>query len=176
MIVSLGRPCLHADIWQLAAPTVSDPQRGEQGYLEMAAPKLTVKELEGLLSAEFPGMFNPQDGYTIEELWHGGCRVRKHFDRESLRPGGTISGTAMMALTDIAMYVAILGTIGWKPLTVTTNLTINFLRKPAARDLLAEARLMKLGKRLAVGDIGIRSDGQDDLVAHATSTYSIPER
>jgi uncharacterized protein (TIGR00369 family) len=70
--------------------------------------------------------------------------------------------------------VAILASIGWVPLAVTTNLTINFLKKPAARDLLAEARLLKLGKRLAVAEIGIRSDGEDDLVAHATSTYSIP--
>jgi acyl-coenzyme A thioesterase PaaI-like protein len=72
------------------------------------------------------------------------------------------------------MYVAILATIGWKPLTVTTNLNINFLRKPEPRDLLGEARLLKLGKRLVVGDIAIRTDGQDELVAHATSTYSIP--
>jgi uncharacterized protein (TIGR00369 family) len=140
----------------------------------MAGAKLTVKELEGLLGTEFPGMFNPRDGYTIEEVRQNGCRVRKHFDRASLRPGGTISGTTMMALTDIAMYVAILATIGWKPLTVTTNLNINFLRKPAARDLLAEARLLKLGKRLAVGDIGIRAAGENDLVAHATSTYALP--
>jgi acyl-coenzyme A thioesterase PaaI-like protein len=72
------------------------------------------------------------------------------------------------------MYVAVLSAIGWVPLAVTTNLTINFLKKPAARDLIAEARLLKLGKRLAVGEIGIRSDGDDELVAHVTSTYSIP--
>jgi acyl-coenzyme A thioesterase PaaI-like protein len=68
----------------------------------------------------------------------------------------------------------VLSAIGWVPLAVTTNLTINFLKKPAARDLLAQARLIKLGKRLAVGEIAIRSDGEDDLVAHVTSTYSIP--
>jgi uncharacterized protein (TIGR00369 family) len=141
---------------------------------DMAAPKLSVKELERLLSAEFPEMFNPQSGYIIEEVWHGGCRIRKHFDAQSLRPGGTIAGTTMMALADFAIYVAILATIGWVPLTVTTNLNINFLKKPAARDLLGEARLLKLGKRLAVGDIAIRSEGENDLVAHATSTYSIP--
>ena len=119
-------------------------------------------------------MFNPQGEYRIEEVWSGGCRVRKHFDPQSLRPGGTIAGTTMMALADFASYVAILATIGWVPLAVTTNLNINFLRKPERRDLLAEARLIKLGKRLAVADIGIRSDGEDELVAHATSTYSIP--
>lgn len=143
---------------------------------EMAAPKLTVKELERLLSAEFPEMFNAQSGFVVEEVWHGGCRVRKHFDPESLRPGGTISGTTMMTLADFAMYVAVLASIGWVPLAVTTNLSINFLRKPAARDLLGEARLTKLGKRLAVGDVGIRSEGESELVAHAIATYSIPSR
>ncbi len=141
---------------------------------DMAPPKLTVKELERLLSAEFPQMFNPQSGYGIEEVWYGGSRVRKHFNPRSLRPGGTIAGTTMMTLADFAPYVAILATIGWVPLAVTTNLSINFLRKPEPGDLFAEARLIKLGKRLAVAEIGIRSEGEDDLVAHATSTYSIP--
>ena len=140
----------------------------------MAAAKLTVKELEHRLSAEFPQMFNRQNGYAIEEIWHGGCRVRKHFDARSLRPGGTIAGTTMMTMADFAMYVAVLGSIGWVPLAVTTNLTINFLKKPAARDLLGEAKLLKLGKRLAVGEVSMRSEGEDELVAHATCTYSIP--
>lgn len=72
------------------------------------------------------------------------------------------------------MYVALLASIGWEPLAVTTSLNINFLRKPAARAMEAECRLLKLGKRLAVGDIAVRSEGEDELVAHATSTYSIP--
>jgi uncharacterized protein (TIGR00369 family) len=141
---------------------------------QVAAPKLTVKELTRLLGAEFPEMLNAQSGYVIEDVWHGGARVRKHFDAQSLRPGGTIAGTTMMTLADFAIYVAILATIGWVPLTVTTNLNINFLKKPAARDLLGEAKLIKLGKRLAVGEIAIRSEGDDELVAHATSTYSVP--
>jgi uncharacterized protein (TIGR00369 family) len=141
---------------------------------QRAAAKLTVKELERLLSAEFPEMFNPQSGYAIESVWHSGCRVRKRFDAQSLRPGGTIAGTTMMTLADFSTYVAILGTIGWVPLTVTTNLNINFLKKPSPRDLLGDARLLKLGKRLAVGEVAIRSEGEGDLVAHATSTYSIP--
>jgi uncharacterized protein (TIGR00369 family) len=141
---------------------------------DMAAPKLTVKELERLLSAEFPGMFDPQGGYGIDEVWFGGSRIRKHFNPRSLRPGGTIAGTTLMTLADFAPYVAILASIGWVPLAVTTNLTINFLKKPAQRDLLGEARLIKLGKRLAVAEVAIRSEGEDELVAHATSTYSIP--
>ena len=143
---------------------------------EMAAPKLSVKELERLLSAEFPQMFNPQGGYGIEEVWSGGSRVRKYYNAGSLRPGGTIAGTTTMALADFAPYVAILATIGWVPLAVTTNLSINFLKKPAPRDLVAEARLIKLGKRLAVAEVEIRLEGEDELVAHATSTYAIPSR
>ena len=141
---------------------------------EMAAPKLTRKELVERLRAEFPEMSNAMGNYEIEEVWYGGCRLRHPFSENSLRPGGTLSGTTMMSLADFTMYVAVLSAIGWVPLAVTTNLTINFLKKPAARDLVAEARLLKLGKRLAVGEIGIRSDGDDELVAHVTSTYSIP--
>ncbi|MGA8611644.1 MAG: PaaI family thioesterase [Xanthobacteraceae bacterium] len=148
--------------------------KGQGAGREMAAPKLTRKKLKTLLSAEFPEMFNTQSGYALEQVWRGGCRLRRHFHPKSLRPGGTVSGPIIMALADVAMYVAVLSAIGWVPLAVTTNLTINFLRKPAPRDLLAEARLIKLGKRLAVGEVGIRSDGGDDLVAHVTSTYSIP--
>jgi uncharacterized protein (TIGR00369 family) len=141
---------------------------------EMAAPKLTRKELVERLRGEFPEMSNAMGNYEIEEVWYGGCRLRHPFSENSLRPGGTLSGTTMMSLADFTMYVAVLSAIGWVPLAVTTNLTINFLKRPAARNLIAEARLIKLGKRLAVGEIGIRSDGDDELVAHATSTYSIP--
>jgi len=136
--------------------------------------KLTVEELERLLTVEFPQMFNPQSGYAIDEVWFRGCRVRKRYSPRSLRPGGTIAGTTMMALADFAPYVAIHASIGWAPMAVTTNLSINFLKRPAAKDLLAEARLIKLGKRLAVAEIGIRSEGEEELVAHATATYSIP--
>jgi uncharacterized protein (TIGR00369 family) len=144
------------------------------GSKEMAAPKLTRKELVDLLRAEFPEASHAMGNYEIEEIWHGGCRLRYPFTQSSLRPGGTLSGTTMMSLGDFAMYVAVLSAIGWVPLAVTTNLNINFLKKPAARDLVAEARLIKLGKRLAVGEVAIRSDGEDELVAHVTSTYSIP--
>lgn len=149
--------------------------KGQGTANNMAAPKLTRKALESLLSAEFPEMFNPESGYALEDLWYGGCRVRRHFHPKTLRPGGTVSGPIMMALADFTMYLAVLSAIGWLPLAVTVNFSINFLRKPAARDVLAEAHLIKLGKRLAVGEIGLRSDGSDDLVAHATATYAIPE-
>ena len=139
-----------------------------------AAPKLTRERLLQLLEAEFPEATHAVGDYEIEEMWHGGCRVRRCHHERSLRPGGTVSGPVMMALADFTMYLAVLSAIGWVPLAVTTNLSINFLKKPGARDLLAEAQLFKLGKRLAVGEVALRSDGDDDLVAHVTSTYSIP--
>jgi uncharacterized protein (TIGR00369 family) len=80
----------------------------------------------------------------------------------------------MFALADIALYVAVLGRIGRVALAVTTNLNINFLRKPPAADLIGEARLLKLGKRLAVGEVSIVSAAEHELVAHAVGTYSIP--
>src|SRR5262249_52442036 len=93
--------------------------------------------------------------------WERGCRVRQAFRQVSVRPGGTISGPTMMALADFAMYVAVLAAIGPVPLAVTINLNINFL-------------LLKLGKRLAMGEVTICADGAMEPVAHATSTYSIP--
>lgn len=141
---------------------------------DMAAPKLSRKELIERLSSEFPEATHSLGRYEVEEVWFGGCRVRRPFHASALRPGGTVSGPVMMALADFTMYLAVLSAIGWVPLAVTTNLSINFLRKPAARDLIAEARLFKLGKRLAVGEVALRSDGDNEMVAHVTSTYSIP--
>jgi uncharacterized protein (TIGR00369 family) len=137
-------------------------------------PALPIGELENFLRKEFPQVFNSASGLSIEEVRYGSARVRQAYRQAFIRPGGTIMGPIMMALADFAMYVAVLASIGPVPLAVTTNLNINFLRKPGATDLLAEARLMKLGKRLAVGEVGIRSADATELVAHATSTYSIP--
>ncbi len=142
----------------------------------MAAPMLSVKEIERLLAVEFPQVFNEQSAVSIDEVSERGCRVRQAYREDSIRPGGTISGPTMMALADFAMYVAVLAAIGPVPLAVTINLNINFLRKPKQTDLIAEARLLKLGKRLAVGEVVIRCDGEDEPVAHVTSTYSIPPR
>ena len=135
---------------------------------------MSAEQVGELLEREFPQMFHRDSGTTIEGAWHGGCRIRRAFSEKSLRPGGTISGPTMMGLTDFAMYVAILASLGPVPLAVTTNLNINFLRRPAQRALIADTRLIKLGKRLAVGEVEIYSDGEDEMVAHATATYSIP--
>ncbi|MGC1233254.1 MAG: PaaI family thioesterase [Xanthobacteraceae bacterium] len=139
----------------------------------MATPALTRKELLERLRIEFPDAGHAVGDFEIEELWRGGCRLRQRYDKRVLRPGGTLSGATMMALGDFAMYLAVLSAIGWVPLAVTTNLTINFLRKPPARDLIAQARLLKLGRKLAVGEVAIHADGVEGMVAHVTSTYSI---
>ena len=132
--------------------------------------------LERFLAAVSPQAFHAASGLTIEAVWHGGGRVRQAYQPQFVRPGGTISGPTMMALADFAMYVGLLASIGPVPLAVTTNLNINFLRKPEARDLVAECRLFKLGKRLAVGEVTLLSDGMAEPVAHVTSTYSIPTK
>ena len=135
---------------------------------------LTAAELEQRLAAEFPEAFHADDGIDILEARHRGARVRMLPPANALRPGGTISGPVLMLLADLAMYVAVLASIGWVPLAVTTNLNINFLRKPGRGDLIADAKLLKVGKRLVVGEVAIYSDGEGDPVAHVTSTYSIP--
>ncbi|HLJ64155.1 MAG TPA: PaaI family thioesterase, partial [Stellaceae bacterium] len=101
---------------------------------------------------------------------------RLPYHSDFLRPGGTIGGPLQMALADLAMYAAVMAAAGPVEAAVTTNLTMNFLRKPGPADLLAHARLLKLGKRLAVGEVELYSEGEPDMVAHATVTYSIPPR
>ena len=135
---------------------------------------LSAAELEQRLAAEFPEAFHADSALAILEARHRGARVRFTPPKDSLRPGGTISGPTLMLLADVAMYVAVLASIGWVPLAVTTNLNINFLRKPRLGALVAECHLLKLGKRLAVGQATIWAEGDEEPVAHATSTYSIP--
>ncbi len=142
----------------------------------MQPPAMTAEELERQLSTDFPQVFNPKNGIIIESVTHGASRVRQIFHEELLRPGGTISGPTMMTLTDVAMYIAVLSAIGWVPLAVTNQLNIHFLRKPEPADLIGEGRLLKLGKRLAVGEVTVRSAGMREPVSHATLTYSIPSR
>ncbi|MCF8478660.1 MAG: PaaI family thioesterase [Pseudolabrys sp.] len=135
---------------------------------------MSADEIAKVLTVEFPQAFYPGSGLTIERVDYGDVRIRKAFHEDHLRPGGTISGPTMMELADFAMYVAVFSAVGPQALAVTTNLNINFLRKPAQADLIAEAKLMKVGKRLAVGEVAILSAGQADPVAHVTATYSLP--
>ncbi|WP_373186247.1 PaaI family thioesterase [Halopseudomonas sp.] len=132
--------------------------------------KPSVEQLNAFFRREFP-----QAKVSVEELGDGSARVRHTVGVDELRPGGTVSGPVMMATADVALYTAILGAIGIVPLAVTTNLNINFLRKPAAgRDILGVCTLLKVGKTLAIGEVSIYSEGSSDPVAHATGTYAIP--
>lgn len=134
--------------------------------------QITVEQLDALSKEQLPIV--GQLGLIVESLGNGSARVRCPFRDDFLRPGGTLSGPVMMAMADYAMYAAVLTRIGMVELAVTTNLNINFLRRPKPGDVLADATLLKLGQRLAVGEIALRIDGEDDLVAHVTATYSIP--
>ena len=115
-------------------------------------------------------------GLSVEEIGAGTCRVRMPGKDEFLRPGGTVSGPALMSLADYAMYVAVLSAIGRVELAVTINLTANFLRRPRPGAILGDCRLIKLGKRLAYGEVSLYSEGEEEAgpVAHVTATYSIP--
>lgn len=115
------------------------------------------------------------EDFSVDRADLAGVTLRLRVADRHLRPGGTVSGPSMFALADVAMYLALLSRIGPVALAVTTNCAIDFLRKPeAGRDLLGEARLLKLGRSLAVGDVMIRSVGKDEPVARASLTYAIP--
>lgn len=136
------------------------------------APVLAINELSALLLDLFP---QAMDVARIEAL-STHCAILRVFVNDShLRPGGTVSGPTLFMAADVAFYAAVLGMIGPKPLAVTASLSINFLRRPAPADLIAEARIQKLGRRLASGDVLIYSDGNPDPVAQAITTYALPE-
>jgi uncharacterized protein (TIGR00369 family) len=135
----------------------------------------TLEDLRAYLIEIFPQIWAKGD-YALEEVGPMSATVRLRYHPDNLRPGGTISGPSMFALCDLALYVAILHEIGRVKLAVTTNVSINFLRRPEPADLIGRAKLLKLGKRLAVGEVALYSPQQAELVAHATGTYSIPTR
>lgn len=137
---------------------------------------MTVAELESFLDREFPQIHLGGRTHFVEEVGPFYARLRMDCHERHVRPGGTLSGPAMMALADLGLYVAILAHIGPVALAVTTSLSFNFLRKPRQEALIAECRLLKLGKRLAVGEVAMRSTSGPDMVCHATGTYSVPDR
>ncbi len=137
-------------------------------------PVLGAAELSKFFREAFPQ--GHPERFSIDAVTDDAVRLRYVATADDLRPGNTVSGPTLMALSDTAMYLAVLAMIGPVALAVTTSLNINFLRKPSAGELTVEARLMKLGKRLAVGEVTIRSESVEGPVSHATVTYSIPPR
>jgi uncharacterized protein (TIGR00369 family) len=130
----------------------------------------TKAEIIDFLAREFP-----QSKCVVEEVDNGSATVMHHVGTDHLRPGETVSGPLLMMVADVALYVAILGTIGLVPLAVTTSLTINFLRKPSAgKPIVGVCKLIKVGRTLVVGEVALYSQGDEKMVAHAVGTYSIP--
>lgn len=134
---------------------------------------MTVEQLQQFLADGFPGASIP---YVVEAITGTTIAVRLPVDESNSRPGGTVSGPSLMALADTAAWLVIVGQIGPVALAVTTSLHIDFLRKPALVDVVAVGTVLKLGARLAVLDVALRSVADDALVAKAQVTYSIPPR
>jgi uncharacterized protein (TIGR00369 family) len=129
-----------------------------------------LSDISNFLAKEFP-----QSPLLVDAIGPQSASVRYRVDIHSLRPGGTVSGPVLMTTADVGLYAAILGEIGIVALAVTTNLSINFLRKPRADcDIIGECKLIKVGRRLIIGEVALYSEGDDRMVAHAVGTYAIP--
>ena len=135
--------------------------------------KMTIPEVTSFLAEVFPQI---DRDFTILEMSEDEIVVRLNVEERHLRPGGTVSGPSMFALADVAYYIATLSRIGPEALTVTTNCSINFMRKPAETNMIARARVLKLGKTLSVGDVLLYSEGNGAPVAQASLTYAIPPK
>lgn len=132
---------------------------------------MSIAELSVFFKNDFP-----QAEFVIESVGAKTATIRKKIDNRHLRPGNTVSGPVMMEVADTALYVAILAELGLVASAVTTNLNINFLRKPSAdRDILATCSLIKLGRSLVIGEVSVYSEGKAEPVAHAVGTYAIPK-
>lgn len=136
--------------------------------------RITIDQFEDLMAAELPWAVDV--GLRIESIENGRATMRLPFDGRMLRPGGTVSGPAMMGLADATMYAVVLSMIGKVKLAVTTSFNINFLRFPPPADIVAEGSAIKLGKRLAVIEVTLFTLGDHEPIAHATGTYSIPPK
>lgn len=133
---------------------------------------VSFEELQAFLAEQFPQ--GARYG-ALQQVGDGWAEMRLEVGEDHLRPGGTVSGPAMMALADVALYAALLSRIGLVPLAVTSNLNINFLRKPVAHaPIRARAKMLKVGRTMGVGEVFVYSEGMDEVVAHATLTYAIP--
>ncbi|GEK73735.1 MULTISPECIES: PaaI family thioesterase [Halomonas] len=132
---------------------------------------MTAAAIEEFLDEVFP-----QRAGTIEGVGEGRATMSLAIEDEHLRPGASVSGPTLMGLADVCLYVAILAQIGPEPMAVTSDLHCRFLRRPRGdRDLIANARLLKLGRRLAVGEVQLFSDGEEAPVALVTATYALPD-
>ena len=133
---------------------------------------LTAKQVETLIRGGLPAA--AEQGVVVESVGENRARVRYRFTESMIRPGGTVSGPTLMSLADAAMYAAILANLDGEEMAVTQNLNINFLSKPGQADLIGDAEILRLGRRSAMLEVRLYSDGNDVMVAHVTGTYAIP--
>ena len=136
-------------------------------------PVMTVPEVSAFWDEHFPQIQKPRD-MTIVSITPGGATLRLTPSERHLRPGHTVSGPTLVTLADVTAYAALLAHVGPEPMIVTANISMNFLRRAPLAPLLASCRILKLGRKLAVVDVSIAAEGSDDMIAHATATYSIP--
>jgi uncharacterized protein (TIGR00369 family) len=137
------------------------------------ATQFTIPQMQDFLREVFPQLGGR---FEVLDLTERAARVRMVAGEADLRPGGTVSGPALFTLADCAFYIAVLSAIGRQALTVTTNVSLDFMRKAGPGALIGEARILKLGRVLVVGDVLIRMEGDEAAVARAGLTYSIPPR
>lgn len=135
-------------------------------------PKLSIEQFNAITAQALP--LAAQFGFRVDSIERGRVLARVPFNQSLIRPGGTVAGPVLMGLADYAMYAVVMSVIGPVAGAVTTNLNINFLRRPGPADVIAEGRVLKVGKRLAVSEVTLFSEGEAEPVAHVTGTYSIP--
>lgn len=153
----------------------SGPSSGDISPTAPRAARLDVKRIEELIDARFPQIHAGGRLMVVEAVGYRCARVRMRANPCNTRPGGTISGPAMFTLADFSIYVAVIATLGEPGFeSVTSNLNISFLARPEAGDMTAEVKLIRLGRRLAVGEVELYSQGLSEMVAHATATYALP--
>jgi uncharacterized protein (TIGR00369 family) len=141
-----------------------------------ASDRLSMEQVMALVDAHFPQVQEGNGRVSLEFLAPAAVRVRMARDARAIRPGGTVSGPAMFKLADFSVYALLLAELGPAALpAVTTSMTINFLSRPEDADIIAHTRLLRLGRRLAVAEVELYSDGKPEMVAHATSTYALPQ-
>lgn len=138
----------------------------------MSEARISAAELERLAREEVP--VAGEMGVCIDRVAAGEVDARVPYREAFVRPGGTVAGPVLMALADFVTWGVVMSLIGPVKLAVTTSLNINFLRRPDPGDIIAKGRILKLGRRLAVGEVYLYTEGRDELVAHVTCTYSIP--
>jgi len=138
-------------------------------------PPLTTETVSRIINETFPGIHSAGRLITIEAVGARKARARLAFDPGHLRPGGTVSGPAMFTLADFTIYVALIATLGEAGIpAVTSNLSINFLLRPEPLDVIADATLLRIGRRLAYAEVALYSEGRAEMIAHATASYAIP--